>query len=153
MDIQRHRNRSLACMLVAIAVAGTACSRSMALAGSPAAPGSRTGQTMTGQAFGSVVPLRKGDSARFADGLVVTVASIDDSRCPANVACVWSGELSAHLALHGGHAGASREVTLGTVTKKNLSVGGYDLALVDAAPDAVKLLVDRPPEKMIGPSR
>lgn len=40
-----------------------------------------------------------GGVARTSDGLMLSVENINDSRCPANVSCVWAGEAVVNLTL------------------------------------------------------
>jgi len=95
-------------------------------------------------AFGSTI-LRIGKSVTFNDGLIVELKGINDSRCPAKVQCVWAGELTATLAVHGGDLGEQvQNVSLGALTAKNRRVGSYDFALVDASPTTATVIVTKP---------
>lgn len=50
----------------------------------------------------------------FVDGPYVTpLAVIEDSRCPANVRCVWAGRLKIRARIHLGSGDRERELTLG----------------------------------------
>lgn len=70
---------------------------------------------------------------KFADGLVVTLKEINDSRCINGRMCVWAGELSPVFNIIGGDAGnTNQEVRLGTTTAKQVTKNGYVFDLKDA---------------------
>lgn len=94
--------------------------------------------------FGRPQAMAVGGSIRFADGLNITLARVNDSRCPAGVQCIWAGELAAELVLRGSESGSSAQtVTLGTERMKQRDVGLYGLTLLRASVDSATLLVDR----------
>jgi hypothetical protein len=98
--------------------------------------------------FGTATTLAVGDSVAFDDGLTVRLAEIADSRCPANVQCVWAGELAPLLVMQGGAIDTAREVRLGTARTTQAQVGAYTVTLgqvvVDtAAPDTATITVTR----------
>lgn len=59
-----------------------------------------------------VVAAGIGETANLGDGLSVRpIEVIEDSRCPANVTCVWAGRLRVRAAISG--VSGDRELTLG----------------------------------------
>jgi hypothetical protein len=92
--------------------------------------------------FGAPITLGVGEDMTYEDGLVVTLLEINDSRCPADVVCIWQGELSALLSVSGGTAGdAASEVRVGTVTAPTTTSSGYVFTLEAATEDFIDLLV------------
>lgn len=63
----------------------------------------------------------------FPDGLKVALKSINDSRCPEGVACIWAGELGATLTVISGTK--SEEVILGQTTAPRKETLGYTFLL------------------------
>lgn len=95
-------------------------------------------------AFGRPQTITVGGSIRFADGLNINLARVNDSRCPAGVQCIWAGELAAEFVLRSSEPGSSAQtVTLGTERMKQRDVGVYGLTLLRASVDSATLLVDR----------
>lgn len=82
--------------------------------------------------FGTPFTLAVGEHATFDGGLTVTLKEIGDSRCPADVQCIWEGELSPLLIASGGLFSTETEVRLGTSRAQNVSASGYAFALNDA---------------------
>jgi|GEM_PF-3137484 len=64
----------------------------------------------------------------YPDGLKVFLKSIDDSRCPEGVQCIWAGELSYTFTLSKDGKSIG-EVRLGTMTAKTATVGEYTFTL------------------------
>lgn len=80
---------------------------------------------------GQEVTLKKGETRTFESGLKVTLAAIEDSRCPKDVQCVWAGELAALLSVGLSAPGpALVEVRLGQTTKPKGEAYGYAFDLV-----------------------
>jgi hypothetical protein len=117
-----------------------ACARSsMPVAHEPHAP-----RLPATSAFGSTL-LKTGNSVTFTDGLTIELKEINDSRCPANVQCIWQGQLAVTLAAHGGDLGGQVEtIILGTVKEKNRAVGAYDFVLADANVTTATVIVTKP---------
>jgi len=90
----------------------------------------------------SATAAQLGDSVRVVRGqpvsldggrLVVSFTDLNDSRCPANVVCVWEGDAAATLRLEG--AGAVATPTLHTrLDPKATTHAGYEVALVNVTP-------------------
>lgn len=75
--------------------------------------------------------LSKGETKTFASGLKVTLAAIEDSRCPKDVQCVWAGELAASLNVGLSAPGpAAVELRLGQTTKPKGEAYGFAFELV-----------------------
>jgi hypothetical protein len=76
--------------------------------------------------LGASAALTVGATATYADGLTVTLTAINDSRCKPDVVCIWAGELSAALSVHGGKAGDTAiEIFLGTARGPEKTEAGY----------------------------
>lgn len=73
-------------------------------------------------------------SVEFEDGLTVTLEEVRDSRCPADVVCIWAGEVSFDFVLSGGDLEAITPLTLSTTNTPSASVPPYAVsaALSDA---------------------
>ena len=93
--------------------------------------------------FGSRQVFHVGHQVTYADGLVVVLDTINDSRCKSNVQCIWAGELAPQLKLRGGKIGAPQAISLGTQRNTKRALGGYELALLDASADAATLMVTK----------
>jgi hypothetical protein len=92
----------LAALILPLAAAGCGTPRQTAVAGddTPTAPPAEP------PALDTPFTLARGESAEI-DGFRTTfVAVLEDSRCPANVTCVWEGRASVNLTLaEGGRTG------------------------------------------------
>lgn len=65
------------------------------------------------------------------NGLRVTpLAVLEDSRCPASVTCVWSGQVRLSVRTGQGHSGSTHELTTG----KPVDLGPGSLELIDVRP-------------------
>jgi hypothetical protein len=93
--------------------------------------------------FGVAETLAVGETVTYDDGLAITLVRIDDSRCPANVQCVWAGELAPVLRLRGGSLDGTRDVSLGTSRTPRAQVGSYALALGTATTTTATITVTR----------
>ena len=139
MSINSHASLLISVLLLGFTLTGSACSGSVPVAHEP--PPQRL---PAATAFGSAI-FRIGKPIVFADGLRVELKAIHDSRCPAKVECVWQGELAADLISRGGELGNQEAaLTLGTVTAKHRTVGGYDFALGDVSPTTATVIVTKP---------
>ena len=78
-----------------------------------------------------------GERVQFEDGLIVALKRIDDSRCAADVQCVWEGELAPLLVVGDEKA----DVRLGTVNNQTVTYGGHIFKLEKATPDTITLRV------------
>lgn len=71
----------------------------------------------------------------------ITLLRVDNSRCPADVECVWAGELSPIFTVT--VDGQKTELKLGTMTAEKGGVSGYHFSLLDAGLDFAKVKVER----------
>lgn len=78
-----------------------------------------------------------GERVQFEDGLMVALKRIDDSRCAADVQCVWEGELAPLLVVGDEKA----DVRLGTVNNQTVTYGGHIFTLEKATLDTITLRV------------
>ena len=83
---------------------------------------------------GQSIQLAERQSARVSDSAVlVQFMGANDSRCPADVVCVWAGEAAVALWFSG--AGSERADTLHLVMKRNaVTYGGYLFEAADLQP-------------------
>ena len=96
------------------------------------------------QAFNQSIVLKLNQTVGFTDGLTVSLKEINDSRCPADVQCIWAGELSALFSATNGKLNSTQEVRLGTVNNKSAVVQGYSFILKDTAESSVTIRVSPP---------
>jgi hypothetical protein len=90
----------------------------------------QTGKQPTAHAFGSAREFHINDTVHYADGLSVTLSAINDSRCPADVQCIWQGELGADLIVSGGGIQeGSKHILLGTERARTVIDSGYTFIL------------------------
>lgn len=95
-------------------------------------------------AWGSPFALKINEQAKFSDGLSLALLEINDSRCPAEVVCIWAGELSVLFRVIGGAVGEqSKDIRLGTVTAKNLTLTEYTFTLQDATESSATVSVTK----------
>jgi hypothetical protein len=100
--------------------------------------------TPTGSPFGHPLNYTIGSQNFYVDGLVVTLAAIADSRCPADAQCIWAGELSPTLNVKGGGFGTTTVgVQLGTMQNRSVSTGGYRFALVETTETTAVIVVEK----------
>ena len=94
--------------------------------------------------FGQAKTLAINESVQFTDGVSITLLEINDSRCKAEVVCVWAGELSAKLNITGGDIGdLIKEFTLGMTTKKITVIDKYTVILNSATENSVNIIVTK----------
>lgn len=94
--------------------------------------------------FGNPIQLSINQNIVFDDGLSVTLAEINDSRCKEGTVCVWAGELSPKFSIIGGGIGqSSQEIILGTVTKNNTTINGYTFILQTATEATATIIVSK----------
>ncbi len=68
------------------------------------------------------------------DRLAVTFAAhLSDSRCPANVVCVWMGDAVVRIGARAGRTTVERELHTG-IDPRSLSVDGYTVTVVGLTP-------------------
>ncbi len=92
--------------------------------------------------FDKPITARVDDGIVFNDGLLLSVKSINDSRCKSGVVCVWQGELATVLAaVHGKFDATTQDIHLGTVNNKNLITHGYKFSLESATESTITIIV------------
>lgn len=79
----------------------------------------------------SLSGVRVGQTVSLAGRKVTVLKVLEDSRCPVEVDCVWSGQVTLHLRVE--RAGKTSLGSLGTY--KPLPVAGGELELVDTLPE------------------
>lgn len=98
-----------------------------------------TGCSLAGATYGEPITLEVEDSVTFDDGLTVKLLEMSDSRCPADVQCIWEGELSGNFELSG--VVETQEVRLGTASGSDALIENYRLALNEATETSATLTV------------
>ena len=118
-----HRLAALASLFLA------ACS-----SGAGTAPKADPSTSSVAGAFDDTVRVVRGQQTAVDGGrLKVTYTDLTDSRCPANVVCVWAGDAAATIRLDVG--GAVATPTLHTALEpKSATHAGYTVTLVSADP-------------------
>ncbi len=91
--------------------------------------------------FNKTVTFKLNDKITFSDGLSVVLKEINDSRCKEGLQCISMGEISAVFALSGSGFNPSKEIRLGTLNNKSISLGGYTFSLKDATKTNVTVRV------------
>lgn len=104
-------------------------------------PFSVKGKSSPSVSFGSTMMLSTGKSLTLEDGLRVTLAAVNDSRCPKDVQCIWQGELSPVLELSGGALDGIVTVALGTERTRSAAAGPYAVTLVGATESTATFVV------------
>jgi hypothetical protein len=95
--------------------------------------------------LGTGVTLATGETAEYPDGLTVVLKEIHDSRCPADVQCVWAGELAPVLVVMGGKLTAPSTIQLGTSRAPSGESDAYVITLDDATASSATLTVKAKP--------
>ncbi|MBI3888907.1 hypothetical protein HY311_03930 [Candidatus Nomurabacteria bacterium] len=91
--------------------------------------------------FSKEITLSPSDKITFSDGLSVVLKEINDSRCPKNVQCIWAGELAGTFDISGGKLTTLKEITLGTINNKSVTLDGYTFSLQNATVNKITILV------------
>jgi hypothetical protein len=104
----------------------------------PGHPGAPVPASGSDAAYGSPITLTEGGGTSVGnDSLVVVLESIEDSRCPANVVCIWQGQatITVSATLQGESLG-QREITLepGQVAPATADLGGFQITFVSLEP-------------------
>lgn len=70
-----------------------------------------------------------------SESVMITLTDIEDSRCPADVTCVWEGEVILHLNLKkGGDKSKETSVKLKTSQSAEISFESYSISLSNVEP-------------------
>lgn len=85
-------------------------------------------------------------SLTFSDELKITLSTINDSRCAADVQCIWEGELAPVFSVTGGVFGTDiKTIVLGTARNTSTTVGTYTFTLVTATDGSATFIVSKKP--------
>jgi hypothetical protein len=121
-------------ILTAIAAFAAGCSPPPAGApGSGASPDA--GTQASSASLGDTLRIPLGRSASTDNGRLVLrfVSRGTDSRCPANVVCVWMGDAPVRIAARAGNTSTERELHTG-LEPRSLTLGGYLVSVVGLLP-------------------
>lgn len=99
-------------------------------------------QTPSTAAFNASVTFSIGESVTFQDGMKLTLTTINDSRCPADVQCIWAGELSPVFMFYDVDQ-TSQEVILGTSRTTSTTVKNYTITLNGATTEQATIMVSK----------
>ena len=91
--------------------------------------------------FGKSVIMHINDEVVFPDGLILILKEVNDSRCPANVQCVWQGEFSTLFSVN--IQNSPEEIRLGTVNNKEIIFKNYAFSLKGATEDSTTVVVSK----------
>ena len=75
-----------------------------------------------------------GNSLVTPDGTLITILSIEDSRCPADVLCVWQGEAKVLINVKKDSQDLGNFTLTSTAGKETQSFDGYSIKLVEVQP-------------------
>lgn len=129
---------------------GVACSSPPA--GAPGAPGTSPDASVEGRsaALGDTIHVRLGRSAGVDNGrLVLTFRSHGtDSRCPANVVCVWAGDVPVRIGARAGSSTAETELHTG-LEPRTLTIDRYVVTVVGMLPYPGTTPADRTPTALL----
>jgi len=122
-------------ILSAVLALATACSSSPAAApGSGALPPDAAPEPRSGPLDDTLhVTLGRTATADHGRLAVTFAARLSDSRCPANVVCVWMGDAAVRIAARAGRTTVERELHTG-VEPHSLVVDGYTVSIVGLTP-------------------
>ena len=128
----------------AVAIAAACSSPPAAAPGSSGASPDAGAQTR-GAALGDTLHIELGRSASVDAGrLVLTFVSRGtDSRCPANVVCVWMGDAAVRIGARAGNTSVERELHTG-LDPHSLAVNGYVVTVVGLLPYPGTETAERP---------
>lgn len=91
----------------------------------------------------TAITLKQGEQAIFKNGLTISVAEINDSRCAPDVVCIWAGEIGITLSVYGLNSENNPQVIrLGTITTPSVSSNGYTFTLKTATTTAATIIVN-----------
>jgi hypothetical protein len=127
MTTTRHALTALTALPLLLALA--ACS-----SGAGTAPKSEPTTASASTPLDDTVRVVRGQPARLDGGrLTIAYTDLADSRCPANVTCVWAGDAVATLRLEAGGAAATPALHT-ALEPKSATHAGYTVTLVSADP-------------------
>lgn len=96
--------------------------------------------------FNQPIEMLVGEHYAFVEPkFFLNVYKINDGRCPADVMCIWQGEIQVTIGAYNGSVGAGmQDITLGTVNNKTASVSGYLITLNSATKTSATITVQQP---------
>ena len=122
-------------VLAATLALATACSSAPAAApGSGGAAPDAAGDSRSGP-LDDTVHVQLGQTAKADNGRLILgfAARLSDSRCPANVVCVWMGDAAVRVTARVGRTSVERELHTG-IEPHSLSVDRYVVTVVGLTP-------------------
>lgn len=91
--------------------------------------------------FGKSFTITPNKKVVFPDGLALSLKEINDSRCGADVNCIWAGEISGTFTVSLGNLSKSREISLGTINSKSVTLEKYTFSLLGATDHDITISV------------
>ncbi|MBY0538062.1 CAP domain-containing protein [Patescibacteria group bacterium] len=84
------------------------------------------------------------ETVTYPDGLVVTLTTINDSRCKPDVQCIWAGELSPQFTFTGGDfTDTISQLSLGTSRMEPQTIGAYTVTLETATENTATIRITK----------
>lgn len=125
----------IALVLSTVLTLAAACSSSPAAApGSSGVPPEAPAESRGGPVDDTLqVELGRTATADGGRVAVTFVARLSDSRCPANVMCVWMGDAAVRISARAGRTAVERELHTG-IEPHSLSVDRYTITVVGLTP-------------------
>ena len=84
----------------------------------------------TGRSFDSIV----NDKLRVDTNLAFSIDSVNDYRCPADVICVWAGDVDIHIRFYKAFGHIDTLMNLYNPNRNPLSFGGYSFKVNEVNP-------------------
>jgi len=78
--------------------------------------------------------IKVGNSLVLPDGILITILSVEDSRCPADVLCVWQGEAKVSINVKRASQDLGNLTLTSTTGQEIQSLDGYSIKLVEVQP-------------------
>lgn len=111
----------------------TKCIQSVATTTSTTTSPAPTPKPSSTGKFDTPLTITTKQSVAFADGLIITLTTVNDSRCAVNVQCIWAGELAPEFSVTGGSFETKvATISLGTTRTTFTTVGAYTFTLINA---------------------
>jgi hypothetical protein len=106
-----------------------------ACASEPAEPSVGPNETIVDADLTRPFQLRAGEIAKLDDGLLIAFRRVsNDSRCPMDAVCVWTGDATVHLDVTVGRMAWNAAEVHTHVSPKAASFRDYEIRLVELAP-------------------